>query len=249
MKRLSVVAFAALASVGTAGAADLPAPAPAPAPPVYRPPVVVVSTWTGCYLGGHTGVAWTHKQYFTPTTGVDQGSHSPSGFAAGLQGGCDYQAGLWVVGIQGMIDVTDMKSDHLLPPTSVLREDTHVRWFGTLTGRLGYSVLPQGLLYLKGGVAWVHDDHNEYVVATNAITGSANVTRLGWTAGVGWEFMFAPSWSAFVEYNYLGFDTRTIGFTAVSGPGPFQFDIRQNVQSAIVGVNYRFGAGAPLARY
>ena len=148
-----------------------------------------------------------------------------------------------------MFDVTDMKSDHLLPPTSVLREDTHVRWFGTLTGRLGYSVLPQGLLYLKGGVAWVHDDHNEYVVATNAITGSANVTRLGWTAGVGWEFMFAPSWSAFVEYNYLGFDTRTVSFTAVSGPGPFQFDIRQNVQSAIVGVNYRFGANPLLARY
>ena len=36
-------------------AADLPSPAP---PPVYLPPVPIF-TWTGIYVGGQIGYAWT----------------------------------------------------------------------------------------------------------------------------------------------------------------------------------------------
>ena len=235
---VAIVALVALATAGSAGAADIPVRAPTL--PAYRAPAaVVVSTWTGCYVGGHTGVGWSHKSYFDPVTGIDQGSHSPSGFAGGFQAGCDYQVGAWVVGIQGMFDLTEMRSDHVLLSDPTLWEETHVRWFGTLTGRLGYAVLAQGLLYVKLGAAGVGDNHGESVVASSVSTGSTDITRLGWTAGVGWEFKFTPNWSAFVEYNYLGFGTRTVTFTPV-GSGRLQYDIRQNVQHVGAGINYRF---------
>ena len=66
--------------------------------------------------------------------------------------------------------------------------------------------------------------------------------------------MFLPSWSVFLEYDFLGFGTRSVTF-APTGPttGPFAYDIRQNVQTVLVGLNYRFGWGkgkAPVvARY
>jgi hypothetical protein len=59
----------------------------------------------------------------------------------------------------------------------------------------------------------------------------------------------------FAEYNYLGFGTRRVTFTAFPEPGdppppPFPLDVRQDVSIVTVGVNYRFSTGGPLyARY
>jgi hypothetical protein len=37
--------------------------------------------------------------------------------------------------------------------------------------------------------------------------------RTGWTVGGGAEWMFAPHWSVFAEYNFMGFGTRSEAFT------------------------------------
>ena len=73
----------------SARAADIvprghPAPAPAPAL-VYAPPI----SWTGCYVGGNIGGAWSNVDL----SGVSGASFSAtnSGFAGGGQIGCDYQ--------------------------------------------------------------------------------------------------------------------------------------------------------------
>jgi outer membrane immunogenic protein len=48
---LGCVPFAALAAIGSVNAADLPVKA--------RPPVVAPFSWTGCYIGGYIGGAWS----------------------------------------------------------------------------------------------------------------------------------------------------------------------------------------------
>jgi outer membrane immunogenic protein len=54
--------------------------------------------------------------------------------------------------------------------------------------------------------------------------------------------MFAPNWSAKVEYNYIDFGDKSL---AVSGPaGATLESLRQEVQVVKVGINYRF-AGWP----
>jgi len=239
MKKLTLGTAALVAMLaGPAIAADLPTKAP-----VYKAPVVgPLVTWTGCYLGGNIGGGWASKDYSAPTSGTSFGSHTASGFVGGGQLGCDYQAGSWLFGIQGMFDWSNMRGDHFNQIAET--ESTRISWFSTLTGRIGYAVQPATLLYVKGGAAWVRDKHAE--TFAGALTGSAEVTRRGWTVGGGLEYLFAPNWSLFAEYDFMAFGHDTV-FFAVPSTG-FRWRIEQDVQVVLVGINYRFG-GPVVARY
>jgi outer membrane immunogenic protein len=248
---LRSVALAALLIGGSAWAADVPRKAP-PAPAAAAP----VVTWTGCYVGGNIGGGWALKDWANPSSNPenpgDRGTAALGGFVGGGQIGCDYQfSGSWVIGIQGMFDGASLKGDILDSFDPDFDLTNRVEWFATITGRLGYALIPTGLLYVKGGVAWVHD--RDVVLESGVLFDRADSTRTGWTAGVGFEYMFLPSWSAFVEYDYMGFGTKTIPFTAPGGGFSENWDIRQNVQAVLVGLNFRFNFGkapaAVLAKY
>jgi outer membrane immunogenic protein len=254
MKRplLGNIALATIVIGGSAWAADMPRKA-VPAAPTAAPAAPEVS-WTGCYIGGNVGGGWALKDWANPSNDLDggglpgdRGTAALGGFVGGGQIGCDYQfSGSWVIGIQGMFDGADVNGDILdsLNPDFDLRN--RVDWFATLTGRLGYALIPTGLLYVKGGVAWVHD--RDVVLDFGVPFESADSNRTGWTAGVGFEYMFLPNWSAFVEYDYMGFGTKTIPFTAAGGGFSESWEIRQNVQAVLVGLNFRFNFGkAPAA--
>jgi outer membrane immunogenic protein len=256
MKELVVgtVALAAIGMAGSAMAADLRARAP-----VYKaPPPVVAYNWTGCYVGGNVGYGWAPKQW--TDGGIEFTSHTADGVVGGGQLGCDYQTGPWVFGIQGMFDWSGMRGDSRSIIDPVLIDSTRVSWFATLTGRIGYAVQPMTLLYVKGGAAWVRDKHDECcVTATTPVIedeigflgdGFARVTRYGWTVGAGFEHMFRHNWSFFVEYDYIGLGTRAVTFTPTPPTTlPFIYNIRQNVQTVLVGLNYRFGPGPVVAKY
>jgi outer membrane immunogenic protein len=251
MRKL-VAATIALAALGpgSALAADIPVKAPR-----YRAPPPVVWSWTGCYLGGNVGYGWAHSEW--SFGGLAFADHRADGVVAGGQIGCDYQAGVWVIGVQGMFDWTSLKADShrvvgALGPNVI--DETRISWLATLTGRLGYAVQPATLVYVKGGAAWVRSKHDECCLppAPPVVIddGFARVTRSGWTVGAGLEHMFAPNWSVFVEYDYIGLGTRGVTFTP-TGPtiGPFTYDIRQDVQMLLVGVNVRLGPVAVVAKY
>jgi outer membrane immunogenic protein len=66
----------------------------------------------------------------------------------------------------------------------------------------------------------------------------------GYTVGAGFEYMFAPNWSAKAEYQYYNFGNTT--FTG--GPAPIVgARFRDDEHTVKVGVNYRFGWGGPVA--
>ena len=81
--------------------------------------------------------------------------------------------------------------------------------FTTLTGRVGFLASPSLLLYAKGGAAWVKEKI-DYVPGPEVVASTGNITRSGWDAGAGIEWMFAPQWSAFVEYNHMDFGTKNM---------------------------------------
>ena len=255
MRKLSlmgVAAFTVLAA-GSANAADLGVrPTYKAAPPIVPP--APVALWTGCYIGGNIGGGWTHK-HFDDDFGFDHGGHTASGIVGGGQVGCDYQFGFgkgfgggsWVIGIQGMLDAADLSGDHsftFVDADGFFHDDTfhtHVHGFATLTARLGYLITPALLLYGKGGVAWVEEDHtlddNVEGVVFHSDTG--HIRRTGWDAGVGLEWMFVPGFSAFVEYDHMGFGHRDDRF--VDCCFSFNEHVRQDVDKVVVGVNWRFG--------
>ena len=249
-----------LGGIGAVSAADLAA-RPYTKAPMMAP--VMTYNWTGCYIGGNVGGGWAKTEQTRVTRlGVaalaDYGSSEGSNVIGGAQIGCDYQfAGNWVVGVQGMFDFGNLNSSHILPAFPTFTSTNRTKDIFTATGRVGYLFAPQVLGYVKGGGAWARIDHNILQPGGALSESATGIDRQGWTVGGGLEWMFAPGWSVFGEYNYMDFGRKDIGFTsAVTGNGfvagaPSEVvSTRLTVQQVLVGVNYKFNWGAPVtARY
>jgi outer membrane immunogenic protein len=163
-----------------------------------------------------------------------------SGFTGGGQIGCDYQAGAWVVGIRNMLDATSLSSNTNVSTVAFTGTiDSRTRWFDTLTARGGYLVTPQVLLYAQGGAAWTNANIT-FLTGSGAQLGEASNDRTGWTIGAGVEWKFTPPWSAFAEYNFMGFGTQSTTFTGCGGTCVVNADAKADVQNVLAGVNYKF---------
>jgi outer membrane immunogenic protein len=224
MKKISALlaAVSLVALSQAASAADM-------SRPVYKapPPAAPVWSWTGLYIGGHLGGAWGTDDFSTTafgTPGIDT-----SGFIGGGQIGYNWQFHPnWVVGVEG--DIAWSGADGSAT-TGVLTVTSDHNWYATLAGRLGYTA-GQWMVYGKGGGAWKDAD---YTAAIAGATSTISDTRGGWMVGVGLEWMFAPQWSAKVEYNYLDFGSSTYAFPA---PG-VATSIDSQVNLLKVGINYK----------
>jgi outer membrane immunogenic protein len=258
MKRIisRVVAVSALAAASL-NAANAGSKMVYKAPPPPRP--APAATWTSCYIGGNAGYGRTDLSasdigFVTGapvTPPASFGSQYANSIIGGGQIGCDYQVdSQWVVGIKAQFDYGNFKGQNITPAFPAFALDSNSHYVGTATARVGYIVAPNWLLYAQGGGAWVHD--------TLAVDGigpppfvleSASSNRYGYAAGGGIEYMFAPNWSAFAEYNYLGFGTRNVPFTLAAGqPGTANVvTVKQDVQTAVVGLNYHFNMDALFA--
>ncbi len=129
-------------------------------------------------------------------------------------------------------------NNYLVPIGAITGANISLPWFGTVRGRVGYLFTPTLLLYGTAGFAYGQVDAFSF-----------NNTRTGWTAGGGLEWMFAPHWSAKVEYLYV--DLSSNGTT-----GTFGYTYGQHFHPELnvvrVGVNYHFNWAAPapvVAKY
>lgn len=249
MKQFFVLITGIATLFGTAAvAADLSRkPAAAYKAPAAAPPPIF--SWTGCYLGGHVGGGWGRSTYGDQVFGLtlpgQTFTDNTSGWLAGGQIGCNYQfSSSWVIGAEGSLSGSEIKGSVNDPfffvPPAVFTAKTD--WLASVTGRLGYT-WDRVLFYAKGGVAW---DHNKYNVPGLAGGTTFNDvfsdSRSGWTVGGGVEWAFWQNWSVRVEYDFYGFGTK--GVTLVDSTGhfpPFAGQIKQDIQTVTVGVNYRFG--------
>jgi outer membrane immunogenic protein len=257
MRRLLTGTAMSLAMVACASAADL---GPAPGPVYTKAPAY---SWTGFYIGGHVGGGWANKAWFEDITetgsggvgpvGFQDASYHTSGFLGGGQVGYNYQMGRWVFGIEGDFSGANITgSGNCFPEVvgTVQTCSTNIKSLGTVTGRIG-AAWDRTLLYVKGGGAWVREDHANGcdICAVGGLPtfSVASETRGGWTVGVGAEYAFMGPWSAKLEYDYIGLGTRNLTFVdAPPSTGRFTEDVRQNLQLVKFGVNYRFGLGGPL---
>jgi outer membrane immunogenic protein len=243
MVRVIITAFGLTALATSAIAADLPVKAPPPPPaPVYL--------WSGCYIGGNVGWARaeTKVELFNNTLGAGEAKRSADGVAGGGQIGCDYQFSTnWVVGIQGMFDGTSIDAHRgsvLFPAV-----DFHARadWFGTGTVRLGYLITPSFLIYGKGGWGGYRARLTVNNTITNVELGRASRTQSGADAGAGFEWMFSPNWSLWVEWDHIFPEDKTVFFPNL-GAGGTTANIRRDFDKVLVGVNWRFGGVASPVR-
>jgi outer membrane immunogenic protein len=174
------------------------------------------------------------------------------------------------------------------------RFSTNVTDIATIAGRIGITsdLFDRTLFYVKGGGAYARDKYgvsSQFSASSCTIGGltplvldstgtdcsaingsgswSGSQNRWGWMAGVGLEFGLFGNWSAKIEYDFLGFGSRTVtlnGSTTAScqgtcglvlDPPPLTqtnsfsrtFSINENIQVIKLGLNYRFWWGKAAA--
>jgi len=259
MKKLLLgsVAIAALA-VSPALAADLPAR------PVYKgaAPVAVAAAynWTGLYLGANCGGAWgltTSSNTGPGFDGFDNGvatsyDNRPGGWTCGGQIGYNIQSGSIVFGVEG--EFGKLWLDRRLEGIGTAGEDlvaVRYDWYATATGRLGIA-WDRALLYVKGGAAWarIRNTASDLISFPPAVIDLGDFseethTRFGWALGGGLEYGLTPNWSLKGEYLYMDFGTYTTGLNLDGDT----FQHRNQLHTAKIGINYRFGASPVVARY
>lgn len=232
MKKLLLGASALVMFAAPALAADLPARIYTKAP-AYTAPEAVYS-WTGFYIGGHVGGAFAGDNSLQGDSGR---------FLGGVQGGADYQfATNWVVGLEAQYSWLPNNNSGVAFPLGTVATDNN-RGLGSVTGRLGYTWGP-ALLYAKGGYAFRDNSLNvNFAGVPQPFTADGN-HKDGYTVGAGLEYMFAPNWSAKVEYQYYNFGNTTFTSGPVDVVGTRFRDDEHTVKA---GINYRFGWGGPVA--
>lgn len=197
---------------------------------------------------------------------------------AGVQVGYNWQGPANLVfGVEADIQGMDLNQNRTSPIFTVggssAQDFDQVRhtWLATFRGRVGFTTWDNKVLfYGTGGLAvgdtkfsrthtWTFadgcplDPRNGFQACH---VGSASKTSIGATVGVGAEWAFAPNWSAKLEYLHVwlteqpSFTTLNVGPAFVGNPQPLIHSAGEsNLDIVRVGINYRFGGGAVVAKY
>ena len=218
MKKVLLTTTALIAfGIAPAAAADLAA-----RPYTKAPPLAVINSWTGFYLGAMGGYAQEDASGLGTLSG---------GFAGGTLG-YNWQTGNVVLGVEADAAWADVGATVGVFGGLASVSDK-IRSMGTVRGRIGY-VFNTVLLYGTGGYAWADNR-----LSATGPGGSISDSQFhsGWTAGAGVEVMFAPKWSVKAEYLYRSFESQNY-FAGIVPPGIASGTL--NLNSVQVGVNYHF---------
>jgi len=266
MKRLAL----AVSVLSVASSAALAADMAVKAPP---PPLPVLFSWTGFYIGVNAGGHWGDDRITTTTdplggfgvlgaASIDAASPTtlhPQGAVAGGQIGYNWQFNSWLFGLEADADWVDGTATRTIGPIANINVGDRMfnssknEFLATFRPRAGV-VFNQTLLYVTGGLAvgslqttdiMTHFGGAE-VTATNNTT-----TRAGWTVGAGAEFAFLNNWSAKIEYLYVDLGRYDTFIPSSVGGFPDDITVHHKYTDNIVrvGLNYRFGPTAVVARY
>jgi opacity protein-like surface antigen len=228
---LAAVVGAVVLTAGVAAQADGPVGrgqiyAPPPPPPAFL--------WTGLYIGGNIGGAWTTGTLTDDLTGASFDTDH-SGFIGGVQVGYNYQIRNLVLGVEWDFDWTSIGETGTVtvPLVGTLEGSAETDWVTTLAARIGLTV-DRWLVYVKVGGGWVRNSASVTNLTTGAVV-SASDTQGGWLVGGGFEYAFTPNWTAKFEYDFLALSDRT-----ATGPLGNTVSFERDVEMVKFGINYKF---------
>jgi outer membrane immunogenic protein len=248
---------------GQAQCADLPV-----SPPPVVPVVAPIVNWSGFYIGGHGGFAWSRLRY---SVGIPEGScpppdttvlcedfrFTPTSFIGGGQVGLQSQVDSWVFGVEGTWSGLDLQQTQqsILDPGS--SRSIKINEIAAVEARFGFAGWNPVLFYAKAGYATarinVHlfEGPDGFVPDVN---GHVTGWHGGWTLGAGIEYMPWQNVVFGVEFDFynFAFDTKTPVLFS-DGVNSFQiWGSNADVYSIRARLSYLFNWWAPgalVARY
>ena len=206
------------------------------AAPAFPAPVLPVFTWSGFYLGTHSGGIFLEGEINTRGNAANTAANvaanrrppnlstDEAAFFSGVQAGFNVQFGSIVTGIEADFSFTDVNSRTIFVSTlsdqSIFRQE--LDYFGTVRGRVGFT-FNQVLLYATGGLAYGDVTNRAFFFRNTDValqfTGRTSETEIGYAVGGGIEFMLPPALQIFnvvgpllgagavtVKAEYLYFD-------------------------------------------
>jgi outer membrane immunogenic protein len=191
----------------------------------HAPASIPAAQWAGAYVGLKGAYAAAH---------VDNGggdTFDASGFAGGLYTGRNFVFGNVVAGYEGSIGLSDWRGTGPAPGIARLSYRDYIE--ADFRGRVGYAFGPV-LPFFAAGISWGRSEQIDET--TLAQRGRFPTHALSLGAGV--DYMFAPGWSARLEYVrdvHLAFGTDNL--VDLNGTG---FKQSRSVDSVRMGVAYHF---------
>lgn len=217
------------------------------------------NNWTGGYIGAQGGYAWGQKKWPDGFGTLTNPDFRTDGWLAGGTIGANAQAGSLVFGVEGEFLGTGIRGSQTAAAivfgggTQANIYDSKIDWLALATGRAGFVVGSNLMLYGKGGVAIAQEVHTLNVAATGPTStlalSSGKVIHTGVVAGAGAEYAFAPNWSVKAEYNYVGMFQQPVLLAGTGTGGAFGAGttlavplnkVQQDLHLLKFGVNYHF---------
>jgi opacity protein-like surface antigen len=246
-------------------------------PPLfYKAPILTAWSWAAPYLGVNIGYSAgrskTDALFSDATLGAPlfaTGSlDSLKGIIGGVQAGYNWQAGNWVAGLEGDIQMSGQGAtpsyvcpsavcnptivDFDAPVTANFVQGHKLDSFGTLRGRLGTTITPDVIAYATGGLA-VGSIRTAITLSgvgfdadgnPSAFSAPFSVLKIkpGWTGGAGLEARLFGNVTGKVEYLYLDFGTVSASVTNPLNATPITLATSARITDNTVraGVNYKF---------
>jgi outer membrane immunogenic protein len=175
--------------------------------------------FNGPFIGAQLGWQQDRLSLTTGTVPTATIRDKGDGLAYGGQVGYDANLGSAVIGVEASLTG---RTGSARFPTFDLEAGRTIN----LTGRAGFLVTPDALLYARGGYS------NARFNIVNPTGPSEN--RDGWTIGAGYEHVLARNISARVEYGYADYgDDLLIGAGGTSR-------LNYHRHSVMTGINFRF---------
>jgi opacity protein-like surface antigen len=194
--------------------------------------------WTGFYAGGFAGATWGDQDVRSVTFGTTVEPEF-QGYLLGGEAGYNYQAGVWVIGVEGDIGTSNAEGGKSCPNAFFFTCKAEVENLASIAGRFGYA-WERTLFFLKGGVAF-----GEVTAGTSnnsglfpGVAASTTEWQTGWTLGGGAEFALTSNWSAKGEWMYYDLGSETF---VVDTLGTGVVDAKTRGEAVRVGLNYHFG--------
>jgi outer membrane immunogenic protein len=241
MRRVSLMLLSTtcltVAYASTSFAADLRV-----RPTMYRAPVVVADSWTGCYFGGHAGYAVSGASTTLHDDGLTTGdeplsSDNARGGAYGVQLGCNWQQGQVVYGVEGDYTWTDANSTTTVAEAGGADSAyIKVRNLASVRGRAGLA-FQNWLIYVTAGGAWGRSTHT---VNDLGLVNTFDRTNSGIVYGAGAEMDWGNGIT--IRAEYLRYSFGKDEYTLLIGNPESAANLRMDYVDVVrFGLNYKLG--------
>jgi outer membrane immunogenic protein len=248
---LASVASLVIGGLGAASAADMAVkarPAPVAAAPFFD--------WSGFYIGGEVGGAWTRTDgsfvFPPPATWRNSSSTGIGGGFVGYQ----YQFSNKIVfGVEANVLAPFDQNQGSSPcnplascGAGLVQHNSLDQALWSVGPRLGWAA-GQWMPYATGGYAATRRQE-AFLTAAGAVVESSSNNLSGWYVGGGVDWMLSPTWILGVEYRHYDFGTQRsvpVGPTGVAVVAD-TIDQSTRLDTVTARISYKFG-GPIVAKY